>query len=48
MPLEKKQKGRPKIYTEETRSLSFAVPVSAYDKLKTILEYELKKYRIVK
>jgi len=45
---EKGKGGRPRIYTEKTRSLSMQVPISAYDKLYTILDYELDKYRIKK
>lgn len=48
MNTEKKKSGRPKIYTEETRSLSMQVPLSAYDRLKTILDYELDKLKIKK
>lgn len=44
----KRGKGRPKIYSEKTRSLSMQVPLSSYDRLKTILEYELDKYKIKK
>lgn len=44
----KRGKGRPKIYSEKTRSLSMQVPLSSYDRLKTILEYELEKYKIKK
>ncbi len=42
----KKRRGRPRIYTEPTRSLSAQVPVSHYERLKTILEYELDKLKI--
>lgn len=48
MKEEKKKVGRPKIYTEETRSLSMQVPKSAYDRLKNILDYELEKLKIKK
>lgn len=48
MKTEKKKSGRPRIYTEETRSLSMQVPLSAYDRLKTILDYELDKLKIKK
>lgn len=44
----KKTAGRPKIYNEKTRSLSMQVPISAYDRLKTILDYELDKLKIKK
>lgn len=44
----KKSAGRPRIYTEPTRSLSMQVPISAYDRLKTILDYELDKLKIKK
>lgn len=43
---EKKPKGRPRIYTEKTRSLSAQVPVTHYARLKTILDYELEKLKI--
>lgn len=46
MSQEKRKAGRPKIYTEKTRSLSAQVPVSHYNRLKTILEYELSKLKI--
>ena len=46
--MEKKKAGRPKIYTEKTRSLSMAVPISAYVRLKNILDYELEKLKIKK
>lgn len=42
----KRGRGRPRIYTETTRSLSMQVPISAYERLKTILNYELDKLRI--
>lgn len=45
---EKKKAGRPKIYTEPTRSLSMQVPISAYVRLKNILDYELEKLKIKK
>jgi len=48
MSQEKKIKGRPRIYTEKTRSLSMQVPVSHYTRLKTILDYELEKLKIKK
>jgi hypothetical protein len=48
MPPEEKTKGRPRIYTEPTRSLSMQVPVSHYTRLKTILDYELDKLKIKK
>lgn len=41
-----KKVGRPRIYNEETRSLSAQVPKSAYTRLKTILDYELDKLKI--
>ena len=43
---QRKKRGRPRIYTEPTRSLSAQVPVSHYERLKTILEYELDKLKI--
>lgn len=43
-----KKGGRPRKFTEKTRSLSMQVPVSAYDKLYAILDYEVDKYRIKK
>ena len=46
MSNKEKKRGRPKIYTEPTRSLSAQVPVSHYERLKTILEYELDKLKI--
>ncbi len=46
MTQKKPTRGRPKIYTEPTRSLSAQVPVSHYERLKTILEYELDKLKI--
>lgn len=48
MAQEKRKAGRPNIYTEKTRSLSMQVPVSHYDRLKTILDYELSKLQIKK
>jgi len=48
MESKKNKGGRPKIYSEPTRSLSMQVPVSAYDRLKTILDYELEKLKIKK
>ena len=45
---QKNKGGRPRLYTEETRSLSMQVPLSAYDRLKTILDYELSKLQIKK
>jgi hypothetical protein len=45
---QKKRVGRPNIYNEKTRSLSMQVPLSAYDRLKTILDYELEKLKIKK
>ncbi len=48
MSTEKKKSGRPRIYTEETRSLSMQVPKSHYTRLKTILDYELDKLKIKK
>lgn len=42
----KNNAGRPKIYEEKTRSLSMQVPISSYDRLKTILDYELDKLKI--
>lgn len=48
MSKEKRKAGRPKIYTEPTRSLSMQVPVSHYNRLKTILDYELSKLQIKK
>ena len=44
----KSNAGRPKIYEEKTRSLSMQVPVTSYDMLKTILDYELNKLKIKK
>ena len=41
MTPKKPTRGRPKIYTEPTRSLSAQVPKYHYARLKTILEYEL-------
>lgn len=41
----KKKTGRKQIYNEPTVVLSVKVPVSKYDKLKTILEYELDKFK---
>jgi hypothetical protein len=46
MKKEKKPKGRPRIYSEPTRSLSAQVPISHYSRLKTILDYELSKLKI--
>lgn len=47
MESKKKSKaGRPRIYEEKTRSLSMQVPISSYDRLKTILDYELDKLKI--
>ena len=48
MSQDKKKSGRPRIYLEETRSLSMQVPKSAYERLKTILNYELDKLKIKK
>ena len=48
MTPKKPTRGRPKIYTEPTRSLSMQVPVSHYNRLKTILDYELSKLQIKK
>ena len=42
----KKKLGRPRIYDEDTRSLSAQVPKSHYTRLKTILDYELSKLKI--
>jgi len=44
----KKKAGRPRIYNEKTRSVSMQVPLSSYDRLYAILDYELQKYRIKK
>ena len=46
MTPKKPTRGRPKIYTEPTRSLSAQVPKYHYARLKTILEYELDKLKI--
>jgi len=48
MSQKKQGRGRPKIYTEPTRSLSMQVPVSHYERLKTIFDYELDKLKIKK
>lgn len=48
MSQKKQGRGRPKIYTEPTRSLSMQVPLSQYTRLKTILDYELDKLKIKK
>jgi hypothetical protein len=48
MPPEKKIKGRPKEYSEPTRVLSAQVPVSHFERIKTILNYELDKLKIKK
>lgn len=45
---EKKKSGRPRIYSEPTKSLSMQVPISHYARLKTILDYELDKLKIKK
>jgi hypothetical protein len=48
MAQKKETRGRPKKYTENIRVLSAQVPVSHYDRLKTILDYELSKLQIKK
>lgn len=48
MAQKKETRGRPKKYTENTRVLSAQVPVSHYNRLKTILDYELSKLQIKK
>jgi hypothetical protein len=45
---EKRGRGKPKLYGEKTKSLSFAVPISHYDRLKEIMEEELELLKTAK
>lgn len=46
MAHKKETRGRPNKYSEKTRVLSAQVPISHFDRLKTILDYELSKLQI--